>query len=584
MNNFIVSARKYRPTNFKTVIGQDYIVTTLKNAIKNNQLAQAFLFTGPRGVGKTTCARILAKTINCTNISPDYEACDVCNSCKSFNLSTSFNVYELDAASNNSVDDIRSLVEQVRIPPQAGLYKIYIIDEVHMLSTAAFNAFLKTLEEPPSYAKFILATTEKHKIIPTILSRCQVFDFKRIKVEDITNHLMYVAKNENIEAEAEALHVIASKSDGALRDALSTFDQLASYTTQKITYKDVIENLNILDYDYHFKIVNFCLNNNIPSVLLILNEIYEKGFDGQAVITGLSSHLRNLLICKDESTLPLLELHERIIEEYKEQSKISSLKFLISALDIINKCDIGYKTTSNKRFHLELAILRIANLIENQNKVAENVINSPRITEQETNKPVINSPNIVNTSSPASNNLSNQKENNSSNRTEISENSQNTNQTSVKTNVSNGNSALYGLSIKNMQSINENIAKESNLGEESYTDEMFYNTWNEFILSIKDKSESDYAYFKTLNPERVEGDNFSLKISLRIQYQLATEMNISSYFQKKLNNVNIKIEPILAVSEQDVKVQTKENLFKEVISADKDLVKFIKDLDLHLET
>ena len=360
MNNFIVSARKYRPSNFRFVVGQDYIVTTLKNAIKNNQLAQAFLFCGTRGIGKTTCARILAKTINCKNITEDFEACNECESCVSFSNSASFNIHELDAASNNSVDDIRSLVDKVRIPPQAGKYKIYIIDEVHMLSTSAFNAFLKTLEEPPSYAKFILATTEKHKIIPTILSRCQIFDFKRITVEDIAKHLAFIAKQENIEAEDEALKIIARKSDGSLRDALSIFDQMLSFSEAKITYQNVIENLNILDADYYFTILDHLQNQDTTNALLIINEIYENGFDGQALLNGFSEHLRNLLVCKDAQTVKLFEVPESIRERYLAQSNNCSVKFLIDALEMLSQCDVNYKTSANKRFHIELTFLRIA--------------------------------------------------------------------------------------------------------------------------------------------------------------------------------------------------------------------------------
>ena len=307
MDSFIVSARKYRPASFATVVGQDSITNTLKNAIRNQQIAQAFLFTGPRGVGKTTCARIMAKTINCESLTPEGEACNSCPSCVSFAKSSSFNIYELDAASNNSVDDIRNLVDQVRIPPQAGRYKVYIIDEVHMLSQAAFNAFLKTLEEPPAYAKFILATTEKHKIMPTILSRCQIFDFRRIGVEDIATHLAFVARSEQIEAEPDALHVIAQKADGALRDALSMFDQLVSFAGNSLTYKQVIENLNVLDHDYYFKITDSILAGDISTTLLTLNEIIDNGFEGQYLITGLGQHLRDLLVSQDKETVKLLD-------------------------------------------------------------------------------------------------------------------------------------------------------------------------------------------------------------------------------------------------------------------------------------
>ena len=312
MENFIVSARKYRPATFETVVGQQHITGTLKNAIKNNQLAQAFLFCGPRGVGKTTCARILAKTINCTNLSTEVEACGTCDSCVSFQTGHSFNFHELDAASNNSVDDIRSLIEQVRIPPQAGKYKIYIIDEVHMLSANAFNAFLKTLEEPPSYAIFILATTEKHKILPTILSRCQIFDFNRIQVDDIAGLLTKIAGREQISVEADGLHIIAQKADGGLRDALSMFDQIVSYTNKNLTYKSVIDNLNILDYDYYFKLTQYLTTANVSDTLLLFDEILNNGFDGNNFINGLASHLRNLLVAKDPQTVKLLEVSENI--------------------------------------------------------------------------------------------------------------------------------------------------------------------------------------------------------------------------------------------------------------------------------
>ena len=362
MENFIVSARKYRPQTFNTVVGQKSITNTLKNAIRNNQLAQAFLFCGPRGIGKTTCARILAKTINCKNISDTIEACDQCESCISFNRSASFNIHELDAASNNSVDDIRNLVDQVRIPPQIGKYKVYIIDEVHMLSQAAFNAFLKTLEEPPAYAKFILATTEKHKIIPTILSRCQIYDFKRITVEDIANHLAYVANEEEVTAEQDALQIIAQKSDGALRDALSIFDQIVSFGGRNITYKNVIENLNVLDYDYFFRIVEAIVQGNIRDTLLIINEIIDNGFDGQHFIIGFGEHLRNLLVCKDPGTVKLLEAGGSIRNRYQEQSGACTVDFLLKALDINNKCDIDYKTSNNKNLHLELALLKMCSI------------------------------------------------------------------------------------------------------------------------------------------------------------------------------------------------------------------------------
>jgi len=362
MDNFVVSARKYRPVTFDLVVGQQSITSTLKSAIKNNHLAQAFLFTGPRGVGKTTCARIFAKTINCTNLNDKMEPCDKCESCVSFNQNNSFNIHELDAASNNSVEDIRRLVDQVRIPPQVGDYKVYIIDEVHMLSQAAFNAFLKTLEEPPAYAKFILATTEKHKIIPTILSRCQIYDFNRITLKDIANYLGYVAKSEGVTVEEEALLVMAQKADGAMRDALSIFDQLVSFAGKNITYKDTIENLNVLDVEYYFKLVDLMLVGDISSSLIVLNDIISKGFDGLHFINGLATHLRNLLVSQDAKTISLLETSESIKSHYLEQSKNCNLRFLVFAIDLCTNVDLNYKLTTDKRLLIELNLMKMCKL------------------------------------------------------------------------------------------------------------------------------------------------------------------------------------------------------------------------------
>lgn len=362
MDNFIVSARKYRPATFDMVVGQDTITTTLRNAIRNNLLAQAYLFCGPRGVGKTTCARIFAKTINCSDPGPDGEACDKCESCKSFNSQASFNIHELDAASNNSVDDIRNLTDQVRIPPQIGRFSVYIIDEVHMLSTQAFNAFLKTLEEPPSHAIFILATTEKHKIIPTILSRCQIFDFNRINVDDIVQRLSFVAGNEGVNAEHEALHVIANKADGAMRDALSIFDQIVSFSGKTITYSDVIANLNVLDYEYYFRITAAAMEGDVTSVLLTYNEILNKGFDGYNFMAGLNNHLRDLLVSRDEATVKLLETSPSIRQRYREQAVRAQLPFIYEALDIGSQCMLNFRASKNQRLHVELALLRMCNL------------------------------------------------------------------------------------------------------------------------------------------------------------------------------------------------------------------------------
>ncbi|MDX2360402.1 MAG: DNA polymerase III subunit gamma/tau [Crocinitomicaceae bacterium] len=362
MSEFIVSARKYRPQTFGTVVGQKSITSTLRNAIKSDHLAQAFLFCGSRGVGKTSTARILAKTINCIDRTENIEACDKCDSCESFNSGASLNVYELDAASNNSVEDIRSLIDQVRIAPQLGSHKVYIIDEVHMLSTAAFNAFLKTLEEPPKHAIFILATTEKHKIIPTILSRCQIFDFNRIKVKDIADHLANIAGQENITADTDALHIIAQKADGALRDALSIFDQIVTFSGNTITYDNVIQNLNILDYDYYFRIIDSSLKEDIPSALLLLNDIIEKGFDAHNFIVGLADHYRNLLVCKDVRTAALLEVSESVQEKYIEQSKKIEGPHLLRALGVLSRADVEYKAAKNQRLLVEMALMQLCSI------------------------------------------------------------------------------------------------------------------------------------------------------------------------------------------------------------------------------
>lgn len=364
MKDFVVSARKYRPSTFVSVVGQQSITATLKNAIKNNQMAHAYLFCGPRGVGKTTCARIFAKTINCQNVTADNEPCNTCESCLAFNENRSYNIHELDAASNNSVDDIRLIIDKVRVPPQLGHYSVYIIDEVHMLSAAAFNAFLKTLEEPPRHAIFILATTEKHKILPTILSRCQIFDFNRLKISDISGYLKYVAKNEEVDVEESGFDVIAQKADGAMRDALSIFDQIVSFSGKNITYHNVIDTLNVLDYDYYFKLTDHFLSGDIPDVLLIFNEILNNGFDGHHFITGLASHFRDLLMCKDPSTVQLLEVGGEIQEKYKVQAARCEQDFLLKSLEIANYCDLNYKTSQHKRLLVELTLIRISQVTQ----------------------------------------------------------------------------------------------------------------------------------------------------------------------------------------------------------------------------
>lgn len=366
MDSYIVSARKYRPSTFRSVVGQKSLTVTLKNAIATHKLAHAYLFCGPRGVGKTSCARIFAKTINCLTPASDGEACNACESCRAFNEQRSYNIHELDAASNNSVDDIRSLIEQVRIPPALGKYKVFIIDEVHMLSSQAFNAFLKTLEEPPRHALFILATTEKHKVLPTILSRCQIYDFSRISIADMVEHLEYVSLQEGVAAEPEALNVIARKADGGMRDALSIFDQVASFTNGNITYQAVIDNLNVLDYEYYFRLTDAVLSGSVRPAALILNDILNKGFDGQHIITGLASHFRDLLVCKDASTLVLFEVGASIRERYRETAARCTDPFLFKAIELANGCDLNYRISHNKRLLMELLLIQLCQINQPQ--------------------------------------------------------------------------------------------------------------------------------------------------------------------------------------------------------------------------
>ncbi len=392
MENFIVSARKYRPVTFESVVGQKSITATLKNAISKNHLAHAYLFFGPRGVGKTTCARIFAKTINCMNITADQEACNECESCTSFNESRSYNIHELDAASNNSVDDIRNLNDQVRIPPQVGKYSIYIIDEVHMLSLSAFNAFLKTLEEPPAHAIFILATTEKHKIIPTILSRCQIFDFNRIEINDIVGHLEYIAKKEVVSYNVDGLNVIAQKADGAMRDALSIFDQIVSFSGSEVTYDNVIENLNVLDYEYYFRLVDAFLEGDYSNSLLLFDEILNKGFDGHNFLTGLSKHLRDVLICKDIVTVNLLQVGASIRNRFKAQAEKSPSDFLLNALEVSNKFDLSYKTSNNPRLHVELALMQLSVITKKKSNLNQQVVVEKKVSSEPPVQRVVTQP------------------------------------------------------------------------------------------------------------------------------------------------------------------------------------------------
>ena len=605
MENFIVSARKYRPSTFKQVVGQESITSTLQSAIKNNHLAQAFLFTGPRGVGKTTCARILAKTLNCQNPTEDMEPCNECDSCVAFNNNASFNIYELDAASNNSVDDIRSLVEQVRIPPQTGKYKVYIIDEVHMLSTAAFNAFLKTLEEPPEYAKFILATTEKHKILPTILSRCQIFDFKRISVEDIANHLAWVAENEGIEADKEALHVIAQKSDGALRDALSTFDQIVSFAGNKLTYKDVIENLNILDYEYYFKVVDYILAGDTSNLLLTFNEILENGFDGQHFLTGLSEHFRQLLVVKDAATLKLLEVGPTLKEKYKNQSAKCNDVFILKALEIINKFDLSYKTSNNKRLHVEIALIQLSSM---QWKSKEAVV-TKSVVKEEPEKQEVKPDETVQTKQKEVEKQQEQKDlkkpvdevkessagyKKSIPSTKIQEpaNNVNLNKSIVdakeKLKQEDVQRKIGNISIKSalseLKNKKENTEEKEKVIATPFTREELIYAWKNFAELYKDKSPSFTAAISKYEPE--PGENF--KILMKVDSVLVSKdiLNMTAlldFLKKELNNNQISIETVTPDNKEKKVVLTDRERFEELVKKYPGIKDLMNELNFELD-
>jgi DNA polymerase-3 subunit gamma/tau len=575
MESFVVSARKYRPATFDTVVGQGHITNTLKNAIKSKHLAQAFLFCGPRGVGKTTCARILAKTINCFNLTENTEACDQCDSCLSFNSGQSLNVFELDAASNNSVDDIRNLIEQVRFAPQLGKYKIYIIDEVHMLSQAAFNAFLKTLEEPPAHAIFILATTEKHKIIPTILSRCQIFDFNRIQVEDIASHLARIAKNENILAETDALHIIGQKADGGLRDALSMFDQIVSFAGNNLTYKAVIDNLNILDYDYYFKVTDNILSGNISGTLLIYNEILNNGFDGHNFINGLGEHFRNLLVTKDSATLSLLEVGATIQEKYKQQSQNCTVHFLIYQLKLSSDADFRYKTSKNARLLIELTLMQMCSFNANQDQpVAEKKndelkgsanIATPKIEKVTETIPEIKKaeePKVPFTQSPVNNEEKNIK------------------------NFRSNTSILSSLNKVTAKVANEDKPEVTKPDTEknSFTQEELINLWREYAATLKNEKPSFHASLMQRSPELKDNWVIHFMVDSLVQQKEMNDekINILTYLRRVLKNSDITLINHYNREETEKKPYTGLEKFKRMseINPELNLLRETLDLDL----
>lgn len=594
MDNFIVSARKYRPATFDTVVGQSHITTTLKNAIRNRQLAQAFLFTGPRGVGKTTCARIFAKTINCMNLKENIEPCNACESCLSFNRSASFNIFELDAASNNSVEDIRNLVDQVRIPPQTVRYKVYIIDEVHMLSSQAFNAFLKTLEEPPDYAKFILATTEKHKIIPTILSRCQIYDFKRITVKDIAMHLDYVARKEDVTADQEALLVIAHKADGALRDALSIFDQLVSFAGRELRYELVVEHLNVLDYEYYFKITNFLLDGNIYDSLITFNKVIESGFDGQHFLSGLAGHLRDLLVCTDPQTVVLLEVGEKIRERYLEQSAKCNPLFLIKALNIIQKTDFGFRMSNNKRLHIEIALMQMASInkiAEDQERTSQQVAQSQKKNEHPKQVSQPGTP-VQKKSSP---------ETSTYNKTPAEPNPKSAvpAQNPTRTEVSEPKAPAFipsTISIKD----DEDEKKDSKENEETETfdfesddflnakkiqQEDIVQAWKDYANTIFSDQPNLYSTLIAAKPQISEDFEITFDVSNDLQKKeiYAKKMDILGHLRQRLNNSFLRVKVVVNAEAVEVKPYRPEEVFQHMAKKNPAVVNLKEKFGLSLE-
>ena len=551
MENFIVSARKYRPSTFDSVVGQHAITSTLQNAIRNNTLAQAFLFCGPRGVGKTTCARIMAKTINCLHPTADMEACNECESCVSFNNNASFNIFELDAASNSGVDDIRALIDQVRIPPQIGKYKVYIIDEVHMLSGAAFNAFLKTLEEPPAYAKFILATTEKHKILPTILSRCQIFDFKRITVEDIANHLRNIAAKEGVTAEDEALNIIAQKADGALRDALSIFDQMVSFSGNNITYQDVITNLNVLDYEYYFRMVDNILAGDINSMLLLLNEVVNKGFDPQNFIQGMASHLRNLLLGKDPRVVALMEVSKQLQDRYIKQAERCDTAFILKALDLANECDINFRSANNKRLHLEVALMKMVPVVETVGRPSQQPV-QPQPVQVKQKLEISPLPSVS--------------------RNDVSP-------TPVQRVKRAGTISI--LDIEQKKTVSDAPVEVKN---NPFTQEMLVNAWTKFVTDHKNNAPNFVAGIGKYQPTLGNDNEINYQIdNILVVNDLQHMGELREHLSKELNNNQFKLVHHIVEKPKDEVIYTDRSRFEKMAELNPNVITLKKGLGLNID-
>lgn len=566
MEQYIVSARKYRPQNFESVIGQNSLTTTLKGAIETNHLAHAYLFCGPRGVGKTTCARIFAKTINCFHPKENGEACDECDSCISFNEQRSMNIIELDAASNNGVDNMRSFIEKVQIPPQMGKYKVFIIDEVHMLSTDAFNAFLKTLEEPPAHAIFILATTEKHKIIPTILSRCQIYEFSRITINDIVSNLKQIAEKEGITADEDSLNVIAQKADGAMRDALSIFDQVVNFCGGNITYDKTIQNLNVLDYDYYFKIVDALLEGKVKDTLLIFDKILSKGFEGQYFVDGLASHIRDLMVSKDEETIKLLEVSKNIEARYKEQSAKCTLPWLYKALELANDCDMNYRNSRNKRLLVEVMFIRIANLADGGIELKKDKPELPLIA-------VAASPAVANTNIATANNINTQK-------TSTSTPSRKINTININTGIIRDNDDKTNDTANKPNDNNISIAIDNNLPEE---EKNILSAINNFIANNNINTIAENIFIK-FTPF-IEGNKIKFRLFNSIQLNEIENIKIplEAFVNKQLSRTDIKVEAY--IDEETLnsnKAYTKEEKFVELMNKNPYVKEFQKLFDLYL--
>ncbi len=601
MENYIVSARKYRPSTFNSVVGQASLTATLKNAIHTNKLAHAYLFCGPRGVGKTTCARIFAKTINCLSPTTNGEACNACESCKAFNEQRSYNIHEMDAASNNSVDEIRQLVEMVRIPPQIGNYSVYIIDEVHMLSTAAFNAFLKTLEEPPRHAIFILATTEKHKIIPTILSRCQIYDFNRISTEDTVAHLTYVASTEGITAEPEALNVIALKADGGMRDALSIFDQVVSFSGGNVTYQQVIDNLNVLDYEYYFKMTDYLLTQNIPGSLLLLNEILGKGFDGSHFITGLSSHFRDLLVAKDPVTLSLLEVGASIRQRYQEQAQRCPVAFLYRAMKLCNDCDLNYRVSKNKRLLLELTLIQVAQSLSDEDgvsggrgpkKALKPLFNTSEVAQQQGGTPAASQPQqqVQNVQQPVNPQVG---ANASTSAVVSSSPSPQVIASAAKTPVVNKSMRVSIKSPAKGQETVQGSTANATVGRvtpqvdtaRSFTEQELNFFWQEFIGQLPHEHVALSKQMSTLKPSLLnDGVSFEVIVDNEIAAKnlMAISRVLEDYLKKRLSNYSIKMAVKVSEVSQSNRPVSRGERYQSMMAKNPALEQFKEEFGLEL--